>query len=112
MPNILPTKNIMQLLLGQTPLRRLSQSLIIILMLISPLSFSTEQITNFTYECPVSTICAVKQTRRSAIHNHAGAARQPDCHNREAHLAASSPLYPPPTRFITSALSRAPPALT
>jgi hypothetical protein len=45
-------------------LRSLSQSLIIILMLISPLSFSTDKITNFTYECPVSTTCSIKTNRR------------------------------------------------
>ncbi len=54
----------MKQLLGQTPLRRLSQSLIIILMLISPLSFSTDKLTNFTYECPVSTTCFIKTSRR------------------------------------------------
>ena len=48
-------------------LRRLSQSLIIILMLISPLSFSTDKITNFTYECPVSTGCSIKSNRRIAL---------------------------------------------
>jgi hypothetical protein len=58
---------VLQFLLGRIPLRRLSQSLIIILMLISPLSFSTDKLTNFTYECPVASGCSIKDTRRSAV---------------------------------------------
>jgi hypothetical protein len=49
------------------PLRCLSQSLIIILMLISPLSFSTDKVSNFTYECPVAASCTVKTSRRITL---------------------------------------------
>jgi len=45
---------LLHLLLGRTPVRRLAQSLIAVLLLISPLSFSTDKVSNFTYECPVS----------------------------------------------------------
>jgi len=48
-------------------LRRLAQTLITVLMLISPLSFSTDKITNFTYECPVSTTCSIKTSRRITL---------------------------------------------
>ena len=62
---------LLHLLLGRTPIRRLAQSLIAVLLLISPLSFSTDTITNFTYECPVScsslekTVRAVAQQRNA-----------------------------------------------
>jgi len=45
---------LLYLLLGRRPARHLAQSLIVILLLISPLSFSTDKVSNFTYECPVS----------------------------------------------------------
>jgi len=60
---------LLHLLLGRTPVRRLAQSLIAVLLLISPLSFSTDKVSNFTYECPVScgssekTVLAVAQQR-------------------------------------------------
>ncbi len=62
---------LLHLLLGRTPIRRLAQSLIAVLLLISPLSFSTDTITNFTYECPVSccgsekTVIVVAQQRNA-----------------------------------------------
>jgi hypothetical protein len=54
-------------LLGKTPYRRLSQALILMLLVISPLSFSSENIPNFAYECPVSTRCAVKSRRSVTV---------------------------------------------
>jgi hypothetical protein len=53
-------------LLGKTPYRRLSQTLILVLLLISPLSFSTDNVQNFTYECPLSAGCS-QQSRRLAV---------------------------------------------
>lgn len=54
------------LMLGQAPLRRLAQSLITLLLLLSPVSFTTDAITNFVYECPVS-LGSSLQDRRSAV---------------------------------------------
>jgi len=52
---------LLYLLLGRRPARHLAQSLIVILLLISPLSFSTDKVSNFTYECPVS-CCGSEKT--------------------------------------------------
>ena len=48
------------------PRRVLSQFLIALLLLLSPITFSTDKITNFVYECPVSATCSFK-TRRSVV---------------------------------------------
>ena len=47
--------------------RALSQLLIATLLLISPITFSTDKIPNFTYECPISTVCTIK-TKRSVVY--------------------------------------------
>lgn len=48
------------------PRRVLSQFLIALLLLLSPITFSTDKITNFVYECPVSATCHLK-ARRSVV---------------------------------------------
>ncbi|MDU0460959.1 MAG: hypothetical protein RW306_19690 [Geobacteraceae bacterium] len=48
------------------PRRILSQFLIALLLLLSPITFSTDKITNFVYECPISSTCTLK-TRRSVV---------------------------------------------
>ncbi|MDD2852657.1 MAG: hypothetical protein PHY09_12275 [Desulfuromonadaceae bacterium] len=97
-------------LFGQTPLRSLAQSLIIILMLISPLSFSTENIPNFSYECPVSIDAPTKSKRHGIVvqqspkrinRNRAPAARQ---------LAVPHLKIPSDTLVSYTPPSRAPPA--
>lgn len=49
--------------------RHLAKTLIVILILISPLSFSTDKVPNFAYECPVSSRCEV-QSRRILSEKH------------------------------------------
>lgn len=98
------------LLRGGAPLRRLSQSLIIILMLISPLSFSTETISNFTYECPVSAGCSIKDNRQTAILYRTAAQPQHDTALAAAHHALPVSLRPPLLKLSYNAPSRAPPA--
>ena len=58
---------LLHLLLGRTPIRRLAQSLILVLLLISPLSFSTDKIPNFVYECQVSAGGSEKLKRSLAV---------------------------------------------
>lgn len=58
---------LLHLLLGRAPIRRLAQSLILVLLLISPLSFSTDKIPNFVYECQVSAGGSEKIKRSTAV---------------------------------------------
>lgn len=101
---------LLHLLLGRAPIRRLAKSLITILLLISPLSFSTDKVRNFTYECPVSVCCSLKENRTAAIIRCSvkyvlAAYAQPD-----ARFALPSPLYPPVVTICSTTHSRAPPA--
>lgn len=57
---------LVHLMLGQAPERCLAQALITLLLLISPISFTTDTITNFVYECPVSSERSLK-AGRSAV---------------------------------------------
>lgn len=99
----------MKLLNRFIPIRRLSQSLIVILMLISPLSFSTDKISNFTYECPVFRGCSIKE-RRSAgiIHRIPRPLRQADFIVSAAY-DLPCPLQPLRIRISYRSLSRASP---
>lgn len=101
---------LLHLLLGRAPLRRLSQSLILILLLISPLSFSTDKVSNFTYECPVAAGCSIKDNRRVGIQRRT----PPPSHQllpiAERLYTLPAPLNPPVTRFSIASPSRAPPA--
>lgn len=91
------------------PIRRLSQSLIIILMLISPLSFSTDKISNFTYECPVSRGCTIKERRSTGIIRHTPRLHQQVCFLAVAVHDLPHPLHPPRIRISCETHSRAPP---
>ena len=101
---------LLRYLLGRTPLRRLSQSLIIILMLISPLSFSTDKISNFTYECPVSRNCSIKERRTAAIISsnlqHPQTVILPPANS----YPLPAPRHPQVLQHTASTHSRAPPA--
>ena len=101
---------LLRFLLGQTPLRRLSQSLIIILMLISPLSFSTDKISNFTYECPVSRGCSIKKTARAAILSHKPKQQQIVVPPSTAVHPLPAPQHPQVLHHSGNTSSRAPPA--
>lgn len=101
---------LLHLLLGRAPIRRLAKSLISILLLISPLSFSTDKIRNFTYECPVSVCCSLKETRKVAVYrcfaNHVLiTSALPD-----VRFALPSPLHSPVVTICSTTHSRAPPA--
>ncbi len=101
---------LLHLLLGRAPLRRLSQSLILILLLISPLSFSTDKITNFTYECPVSAGCSIKDNRCVGIQRRIAPPPTVGLPAAALHHALPVPLNPPATLFCIASPCRAPPA--
>lgn len=97
-------------LLGRAPLRRLSQALIIILMLISPLSFSTDKLSNFTYECPVAEACTIKDSHRAAVLYRTEEPQQHVANLSAAIHAQPALLCPPLPELSLDAPSRAPPA--
>jgi hypothetical protein len=101
---------LLHLLLGRAPIRRLAQSLITILLLISPLSFSTDKIRNFTYECPVSVCCDLKESRKVAIQRRAANHDPVTRVLADARFAPPAPHHPPIVRICTATHSRAPPA--
>ena len=101
---------LLHLLLGRAPIRRLAKSLITILLLISPLSFSTDKTTNFTYECPVSAGCGIKETRRMIIQARLDKDVLIACALPENLLAPPSPLHPPVIPICSTTHSRAPPS--
>jgi len=101
---------LLHLLLGRAPIRRLAQSLITILLLISPLSFSTDKVTNFTYECPVSAGCSIKETRRMIIEARRAADALVACALPGNRLAPPSSLHPPVIPICSTTHSRAPPS--
>lgn len=101
---------LLHLLLGRAPIRRLAKSLITILLLISPLSFSTDKIRNFTYECPVSVCCSLKETRTVAVYRCFAAHTLVTCALPDARFALPSPLHPPVVPICSTTHSRAPPA--
>ena len=101
---------LLHLLLGRAPIRRLAKSLITILLLISPLSFSTDKIRNFTYECPVSVCCSMKETRKVAVYRCFAKHALATCALPDARFAPPSPLHPPVAQICSATHSRAPPA--
>jgi hypothetical protein len=101
---------LLQFLLGRIPLRRLSQTLIIILMLISPLSFSTDKVTNFTYECPVSTNCTINTSRRITLQRQLTPALLPLVSARSTRPALSRSTEPVVALHCFPSHCRAPPA--
>ncbi|MDY0384945.1 hypothetical protein [Trichlorobacter sp.] len=101
---------LLQLLLGRAPLRRLSQSLILILLLISPLSFSTDKVTNFTYECPVSAGCSIKDNRNVGIQLRLPPLALHQLPAPATRHAPSAAVLPPLLKLSYNAPSRAPPA--
>ncbi len=101
---------LLHLLLGRAPIRRLAKSLITILLLISPISFSTDKTTNFTYECPVSAGCSIKETRRMIIQARLDKDALLACALSGNRLAPPSPLHPPVIPICSTTHSRAPPS--
>jgi len=90
--------------------RYLSQLLISILLLISPLSFSTDKVTNFTYECPVSANCFIKSKRTAVVRQSSPPvillkpAAPAQC------ISLPAPISPPAILIFITSPSRAPPA--
>lgn len=101
---------LLHLLLGRTPARRLAQSLIAVLLLISPISFSTDKITNFTYECPVSCSSAVKADRVAAVQRSAAVKPEACPAQQSGHRIVPASLTPTAELVSATAPSRAPPA--
>jgi len=91
-------------------LRRLAQTLITVLMLISPLSFSTDKVTNFTYECPVSTTCTIKSNRRISLQRQFTAALTSPAPSPTRNYAVAVPLTPAVDQHCFPSHGRAPPA--
>lgn len=101
---------LLHLLLGRAPIRRLAKSLITILLLISPLSFSTDKIRNFTYECPVSVYCSLKETRKVAVYHCFAKHALVTCALPDVRFASPSRSHPPVVTTCSTTHSRAPPA--
>ena len=101
---------LLHLLLGRAPTRRLAKSLITILLLISPLSFSTDKIRNFTYECPVSVCCSLKEGRKVTVYRCSDKKNLITTALPNARFAAPSTLLPPVILISSTTHSRAPPA--
>lgn len=97
------------LLLGRTPFRRLSQSLIVILMLISPLSFSTDKVPNFAYECPVSTGCAIKTRRTVAVNQRSDGIIPRELSSSAKRHGLPAPITPSIELICSDSPSRSPP---
>lgn len=91
-------------------LRRLAQTLITVLMLISPLSFSTDKVTNFTYECPVSTTCTIKSNRRIVLQRQFTAAVILPAPSITSNYTIIAPLTPAVDQHCFPSHGRAPPA--
>jgi hypothetical protein len=91
-------------------LRCLAQTLIMVLMLISPLSFSTDKVTNFTYECPVSTTCTIKSSRRITLQRQFTAALASPAPSPTRTYAVAAPLTPAVDLHCFPSHGRAPPA--
>lgn len=91
-------------------LRRLAQSLITILMLISPLSFSTDKVTNFTYECPVSASCTIKSSRRITLQRQFTAKLETPALSPTCSYAGATHLTPVVDQHSFPYHGRAPPA--
>jgi hypothetical protein len=91
-------------------LRRLAQSLITILVLISPLSFSTDKVSNFTYECPVSTTCTITTSRRITQQRQFTATLKPPVSSPTCSHTLSAPLIPAVDQHRFPSHCRAPPA--
>ncbi|QOX78877.1 hypothetical protein FY034_08005 [Trichlorobacter lovleyi] len=91
-------------------LRRLAQTLITVLMLISPLSFSTDKVTNFTYECPVSTTCTIKSNRRITLQRQFTAALVSPAPAVTSSYAVTAPRTPAVDQHCFPSHGRAPPA--
>lgn len=90
--------------------RLLSQLLISILLLISPLSFSTDKVTNFTYECPVSAECNIKSKRTAVVRQSSPPVTQHKPAAPALRIALPAPIKPPAILLCITSPSRAPPA--
>lgn len=102
---------LLHLLLGRAPIRRLAQSIITILLLISPLSFSTDKVPSFIYECPVSSVSSVKTVRAVAVQRSAlKASSPPQLKPAVCTTFPTVPLTPTAALVSTAFPSRAPPA--
>jgi len=101
--------NLLRQILSGIPIRCLAQSLIFILILISPLSFSRDEIHNFTYECPVSRGYSIKINKAVAIQRTAVSTAETPIPVTNQYLQSAAPSVPLTLHYNTSH-SRAPPA--
>lgn len=90
--------------------RLLSQLLISILLLISPLSFSTDKVKNFTYECPVSSNCSIKSKRTAVVRQSPPPVTLHKTALPSQRIALPAPINPPVILHCIITHSRAPPA--
>jgi hypothetical protein len=88
----------------------LSQLLISVLLLISPLSFSTDKVTNFTYECPVSAECNIKSKRTAVVRQSSPTVALHKTAASSQLIALPAPINPPAILHWITTHSRAPPA--
>lgn len=89
--------------------RVLSQLLIAVLLLLSPITFSTDKIPNFTYECPVSTVCSVKVTR-AVVQQRSPKSIPRQFPKSDQNIGFPTEIIPPDTLIFFDSPCRAPPA--
>lgn len=89
--------------------RVLSQLLIAVLLLLSPITFSTDKIPNFTYECPVSTVCSVKTTR-AVVHQRSPEVTPRQLPKSDQNIGFPTDIILPDTLIFLGSPCRAPPA--
>ncbi|MGE3260017.1 MAG: hypothetical protein AB7J94_10295, partial [Geobacter sp.] len=75
-----------------------------------PLSFSTDKVTNFTYECPVSAGCSIKDNRNVGIQLRLPPLALHQLPAPATRHALSAAVLPPLLKLSYNAPSRAPPA--
>lgn len=96
--------------LGNRPLRRLSQALIILLLLIAPVSYSTDKIPNFKPDCESSSPLREKTTKKVAVARRSGSASPRLSHELIIPFSLLFCSTPPQNNFQLSNRGRAPPA--
>jgi hypothetical protein len=89
--------------------RQLSQLLILLLMLLSPLTFSTDKVPNFTPDGEACASFRAKAAQTAAVVRSAPTQRPPRARQAVTRYAAPAPRTPRITSFAIPLRGRAPP---
>lgn len=95
--------------LGNRPFRRLSQALIILLLLIAPVSYSTDTIPNFKPDCETFSPLREKTTKNVAVARRSGSSPSRLSHEIIIPFSLLFSSTPPQSNFQLSNRGRAPP---